>query len=122
MSSYKNSSDIIPFDIYVLLNKILGSITLILTIFGIFGNVFTAFICMRKKLRCITTFVFLAFISGNDLLTLLIWNLDQYFEAFFNFSHEFLSVWWCKMCVFIQYFCLHNSAWLLVIFLNFFLN
>ena len=96
--------------------KILGAISLSLCIVGFVGKSYTLFICLRKRLRSINTFLFMAILSANDLASLTVWNLDLFLMAFFDFAHEYLSLWWCRFTVFVQYFSLQYSAWLLVSF------
>lgn len=95
-------------------NKILGIVSLFLFFFGLVGNILTFFVCRRKSLRNITSFRLLMVISISDIFALSIWNIDVFLMSFFDFAHEFISAWWCKIAVFLQYFCLQYSAWLLV--------
>lgn len=97
-----------------LFNKTLGIFSLFLFIFGLIGNILTCFVCQRKPLRKITTFIILKIISISDIFSLSLWNIDVFLISFFGFAHEFLSGLWCKIVVFLQYFCLQYSAWLLV--------
>ena len=94
--------------------KILGVVSVSLCIIGLLGNSFTFFICLRKRLRKTNTFLLMAILSANDLASLAVWNLDLFLMAFFNFAHEYLSLWWCRISVFVQYYSLQYSAWLLV--------
>ncbi|CAF0772754.1 unnamed protein product [Brachionus calyciflorus] len=96
------------------LNKTLGIISLLLFVFGIIGNLLAYMVCRRKALKNISTFKFIMLICINDIFGISVWNLDIFLNAFFDFVHESLSWWWCKICVFLQYFCLQYSAWILV--------
>lgn len=95
-------------------NKILGIVSLFLFFFGLVGNILTFFVCQRKPIRNITTFRLLKFISISDIFALSVWNIDVFLMSFFGFAHEYISGYWCKIAVFLQYFCLQYSAWLLV--------
>ena len=101
-------------DLLTLINKIIGVSSLFLAVFGVIGNSFTCYVCLRKRLRKINTFMFLSILSICDLMSLQVWNLDQFLLAFFGFSLEFTSLWLCKIAIFFQYYSLQNSAWLLV--------
>lgn len=54
-------------------------------------------------------------ISINDVISLTVWNLNHFLIVYFQFHPEFISELWCKIAVFIQYFSLEYSAWLLVL-------
>jgi hypothetical protein len=54
-------------------------------------------------------------ISINDLISLTVWNLNHFLIVYFQFHPEFASEIWCKIAVFMQYFSLEYSAWLLVL-------
>lgn len=101
-------------DISGFLFNVIAIYCLILVILGTLGNLFTIYICMRKKLRQITTFIFLGFMTFSDTFALYIWCLDHFLEVFFNFSVEKHSIWSCRVAIFIQYVSLEWSSWLLV--------
>jgi hypothetical protein len=94
--------------------KALAVYSLFLVIFGTIGNLCTCFICMRKSLRKTTCFVFLSFISIIDIFTLYTWNLSNFIVPFYGYFHENSNIIWCKLSVFLQFFSLQSSAWLLV--------
>jgi hypothetical protein len=98
-----------------LIFKVMGCYFLILVVFGTFSNLLGLYVCVRRRLYVNTTFVFVAFIFVADILTLYIWCLNHFLEAFFDFSVESLNVWACRFGFFLQQFTLEWSSWLLVI-------
>ncbi len=94
--------------------KFFGSYCLFLVIFGTIFNLLSFYICTRRKLRCITTFVFLAAMFLNDTVCLYIWGLDHFIEAFFSSRIEERNIWICRFSNFVQYVTFEWSSWLLV--------
>ena len=105
----KNATEITHFKFH----KIFGIFNLLLIIFGTFGNFLACFICLRKRLRKITTFKLLAFNTISDTIGLYEWNLQVIFVAYFE-DYELISLWYCKMNDFLQNIAFEISAWLLV--------
>lgn len=91
-----------------------GLYCFLLVIFGTVLNFFTIFICLRRRLRHYTTFIFILFMCFNDTLSLYVWCLDHFLESFFWFTIEELSPISCRIGFFIQFFSLQSSSWLLV--------
>ena len=98
------------------IDKFAAITALFFIIFGTVGNIITFSICLNSKLRKKTFFVFIAFITICDILTLYTWNLSTFLTPFFHIFHENLHYAWCKFTVLSQYFSLQASAWLLVNF------
>ncbi len=95
--------------------KVLGVYFLLLVIFGTLSNALGLYVCLKRRLHVYTTFVFVAFIFVADTLTLYIWCLNHFLEAFYDYSIESLNVWTCRFGFFMQQFSLDWSSWLLVI-------
>jgi hypothetical protein len=95
--------------------KLFGVYFLCLTIIGSLGNAIGIYVCLKQKLRETTTFIFLCFIFIADTLTLYIWCLNHFFEAYYGFYIEEFSIWTCRFGFFLQQFSLEWSSWLLVI-------
>ena len=96
------------------IQKVLAVYSIILVILGTIGNALTCLVCLKKKLRCITTFILIAFMAISETASIYIWNVDHFILPFFGFEIEYLNIYSCKISVFIQFFSLECSAWLLV--------
>jgi hypothetical protein len=83
-------------DIFDILNKVFGIYCLLLVIFGTLLNTLGLVICLRKRLRTFTTFVFVTFIFVADTFSLYLWCLNHFIEAFYGFVMEEKSKWICK--------------------------
>ncbi|CAF1115674.1 unnamed protein product [Brachionus calyciflorus] len=94
--------------------SVFGLYSLVLIIFGTIGNSFTIYICLRKRLRSYTTFIFIAFICFSDIFSLYIWCLDHFSEAFFKTVIEEIGIISCRVSFFQQVSSLQSSSWLLV--------
>ena len=77
--------------------KCFGIYSLILIIFGTIFNILGLVVCLRKRLRTYTTFVFFSFMFIADVLSLYLWCIDHFVEAFFNFVIEERSLIVCKL-------------------------
>ena len=102
-------------DLILVFKKMVATINLCLIIFGTIGNLLTATICLRKRLRKINTFKFFAFNAILDAVGLYEWNLRQLVLYFFNKDWSLQSLIYCKWNSYIQYVSLEASAWILVI-------
>ena len=72
-------------------------ILLIMIIFvGIFGNMLNLLIFSKKKMRQVSTFRFLLYISMSDLLVLLVGATQFLINAVFNFDFRSYSLFICK--------------------------
>ena len=102
-------------DIYAFISRFLGIYTVILMVFGSAGNLLSMFICMRKKLRAIPTFVFVIYMLFCDTLSLYFWNLDQFFNEFYGYEYvmELASIHACRVVTFLQLFSLTIKVCLL---------
>jgi hypothetical protein len=100
--------------LFEIIKKILGTYALLLTIIGTIGNALIFLICIKKEMRRINTFKFLAFISISDLIALYEWNLKHFIAAFFGIDFNFMSLAWCRLSLYLQYVTLQFSAWILV--------
>jgi len=87
---------------------------MVLIIFGTIGNILTAVICFRRRLRKINTFKFFAFNALLDTVGLYEWNLRQFVLYLFNQDWSFTSLIYCNLSSFFQYVSFEASAWFLV--------
>jgi len=77
-------------------------ILLIMIIFvGIFGNVLNLLIFSKRKMRQVSTFRFLLYISMSDLLVLLVGATQFLTNAIFNFDLRSYSLFVCKTHTFL---------------------
>ena len=96
--------------------RLLGLFALFLIVFGTLSSVLNIVVCLRKRLRRVNTFVCLLFISLADIFTLYCWNFDRFINIWFpSQRYETLSLGFCKFIVFLQFFSLDWSSWLLVL-------
>lgn len=101
-------------DIFAKINQLLAIYCLLLIIFGTIGNLFSFFICMRKNLRKIPTFVFLSYMLLTETITLYLWNLNHFTSTYFGYVIDGIDINLCKFFFFTQLTSLQVSAWLLV--------
>lgn len=101
-------------DLVLVFKKIIAIINVCLIVFGTLGNILTAGICLRKRLRKINTFKFFAFNAILDTIGLYGWNFRQFVLYIFNLDWSFTSLIYCDMSSFFQYVAFEASAWFLV--------
>jgi hypothetical protein len=56
------------------IQKVLAVYSIILVILGTIGNGLTCLVCLRKKLRCITTFILIAFMAISETASIYIYG------------------------------------------------
>ena len=101
---------------YSTINYILSYYSLLVASFGTLGNLITIFICTRKALRETTTFIFIAFMSFVETISLYEWNLNAYFLTYFKFNITDFNLATCRALSVLQMFSLQCSAFFLVNF------
>ena len=72
--NYKNKNQKIMFsenDIRMNMNRIISIFSLVFCSIGIISNLISIFICLRRELRQVPTFVFFAFLSFINILKLI---------------------------------------------------
>jgi hypothetical protein len=87
---------------------------IVLAVVGTIGNIFSFFVCLRKELRKVPTFVFLAFTMLADSLCLYFWNINTYMIRFKGYSIAYIDIESCRITTFLQGISLQSSAYLLV--------
>lgn len=83
-----------------------------LTIFlGVTSNPLT-FLILRsdKELNLQSSMTIFSFISILNIFTLFTWNLNAYFNTFYNFNYYTQYLITCKLMMFLQYFGFQSSA------------
>lgn len=92
----------------------IGLYCFLLIILGTIGNLLTIYICLRRRLRSYTTFIFISFMCFCDSISLYVWCLDHFLEPYFGLTIEQISPISCRIGYFVQFFSLQSSSWLLV--------
>ena len=92
---------------------------IIIMVLGTIGNTVAIFICLRKNLRTIPTFVFYTFMLTADITCLYFWNINHLLDTFYGFILQDLGLWYCKVGIVLQIFSFEASAWLLVRLIKF---
>lgn len=100
------------------LNTAFAYYSLFLIIVGTIGNFFTIYLIAKTSLKKTTTFVFFAFLSMVDIMTLYWWNLDHFITPIFNINRQRASTFLCSFDIFLQFAFLQASAYFLVKFIN----
>lgn len=85
-----------------------------LLIFGTITNLLTCFICLRKELRVVPTFIFIAYSAAVETIPLYFRNLDTISLVIFNTSLINKYESFCRVIFLFHYFPQHSSAWLQV--------
>jgi hypothetical protein len=99
--------------------NVLGVYALTLCMIGCTGNTFNLYIILKTDLKKTNTFVFLAFLSITDMISLFFWNLDHFLTPFFKIDRQNESIAWCKIDTFIQESMLTSSAFFIVKFIKY---
>ena len=100
-------------NLFKILQKILGMYALLLIIVGTISSCMSFYICF--KLSKISTFVFLAFLSVSDIVSLYYWNLTNFVDNWFDIDFLNSSYWLCKIGNYYQFTSLQISAWILIV-------
>ena len=90
-----------------MLVKYLSFIPIVIISLSCIGNL-SAFLIFRlnKRMKKITSMVYLSFIVLIDILALLTWNLDHFLKPNFGFEIEDVNLFTCSFFTFIQFFSL----------------
>ena len=86
----------------------------ILVILGTIGNVLSAVVMQRKRLRKYTTSVYLTMLACVDTAVLYTGLSRQWVLAVFYTDIRFLTSGLCKLHLFLMYFLVQLEAWILV--------
>ena len=98
--------------------KIIEIVLLILCLFGMIGNCLSISVCLRKRLKSIPTFVFMCFMTIMDTIPLIAIALYPFILEFLKLKSIKLSFEFCKLIMFLTFWSLQSSAYLLVKFLK----
>lgn len=87
----------------------------ILFFIGLTGNILTILILSKKKNRITSTAVFLMFLAVSDICILLTTILTHWIFIVWDFDIRTVNDTACKLHVFLTYFSIHFSSWVLVL-------
>lgn len=99
-------------NVFQILNKILGVYAVFLTLFGTVANLLSCLVCFRMRKN--TTFIFLAFMTISDLISLYWWNTNNFLKEFAAIDLLSINKYVCKAGNYLQFTSLQISAWILV--------
>ena len=96
---------------------ILGLIVILILLvsFGIMGNILNLIVFSRKKMRRLSTFHFLFYLSAADLLVLLVCSLDAILKFGFQIEIRLYSTVICRLHTFLTYFLTQMSSIILMV-------
>ena len=101
-------------DVIPTLLKVTAILNLLVFLVGVITNFITLLVCLRKRLRSVPTFIFIAFTAVIDVPPVANRNLDFFIYTYFGFYTRFTYELICKWNQFWHFFPLFSSAWLLV--------
>lgn len=84
--------------------RVVAHLPILTIVMALVGNS-AAFLIFRltDEMKNMSSMVYLSFVAVTDTMTLFLWNLDHYLVTIHGFQLEHLSVFNCKLLVFIQY-------------------
>lgn len=105
---------LLEFPEYRMTKHLLLYIPPVLLIFGIFGNIVSFLILMRRSMRKLSTYVYLAVLSVTDTLILLIGLLPLWIGELTDLVMRDQSDWICKLTNVAGYTASDYSVWLII--------
>jgi hypothetical protein len=99
--------------IFGFLKKIIGMYSIILIVLGTLTSLFSLGICI--KLSKMSTFLFMAFLTFSNIVSLYFWLPAKFLMEYFNIDLQNFNFWHCKIASYLQFSSLQISAWILVI-------
>lgn len=116
--------------VMTVLNRAISIYAICLLVIGTVLNLFSIYICRRKRLRTTSTFIILSFLFLINPASLYTWNLDTFLGLFKSIPSERVNVSGvvsintqniiesqnivtCRLFTFMQYFSLQTISWLL---------
>ena len=99
---------------YYLFSKIVSYISLAIILLAVIGNT-ASFIIFRfnEEMKKMPSMIVLSFVCITDTASLFTWNLDKFTTENFRFHLEYLNIHTCKFFLFLQFFSLQSSGFLL---------
>jgi hypothetical protein len=103
-----------PSNKYYLFSKIVSYISLLIILLAIIGNTIS-FIIFRfnAEMKKVPSMIILSFVCITDTASLFTWNFDKFTNENFGFLIENLNMHTCKFFLFLQFFSLQSSGFLL---------
>lgn len=95
------------------LGLLLWLLPIIITV-GTIGNIFSFIIMLQREMRQTSTFFYLAVLAVADTIVLFMSAFKTWIRLWSGFAMLHISDASCKIFMFLTYFSLHLSAWLIV--------
>ncbi|KAK3094965.1 hypothetical protein FSP39_008421 [Pinctada imbricata] len=108
MTSYKDFTE------YTVAEKIWIVVSPILIVIGTISNILSVVVLARKRMRNSTTMFYLMILALGDILVLSTGLLRYWLKFAFDVDVRLLSQFGCKLHVFLVYFSLDFTTWILV--------
>ena len=86
----------------------------VVIIFGTLGNIFSFILMLQREMRHTSTYFYLAILAVADTVVLFVSAFKTWIRTWSNFELLHISDASCKTLMFLVYFSLHLSAWLVV--------
>ena len=86
----------------------------IIIVVGALGNIFSFILMLQREMRHTSTYFYLAVLAIADTLVLFVSAFKTWIRTWSNFELLHISDASCKTLMFLTYFSLHLSAWLVV--------
>lgn len=97
-----------------ILHKIIDLLYGLDIIYGLAFNSLILIVCARKRLRQMSTFIFIAFSAFSNLLALVGYPFNNFLSQLLNQNSKYLDENWCKFSVFLNVFAFEWTIWLFV--------
>lgn len=99
---------------YLLAMALLLWLLPVVIIVGTIGNIFSFILMLQREMRQTSTYFYLAILAVADTVVLFVSAFKTWIRAWSNFELLHISDASCKILMFLTYFSLHLSAWLIV--------
>ena len=83
-------------------------------LFGTTGNIFSFILMLQREMRQTSTYFYLAILAVADTMVLFVSAFKTWIRTWSNFELLHISDGSCKTFMFLTYFSLHLSGWLIV--------
>lgn len=87
----------------------------VIIVVGTVGNILSIAVLIRSKMRCTSVYFYLMVLAFADLCVLYVSGFKTWIRIVADFELLHVSSFTCKATLFLLLFCLHFSAWLVVL-------
>jgi hypothetical protein len=101
------------------INTVIAMLSVILSIFGMFFNIISIIICLKRELRKSPTFIFKIFINIMNIMPLITIVLCSFIKHFIEFQLNSVNFELGKLILFLTLWSAQSSAYIQVIFFSF---